>query len=47
MLISIKPNDPITYAAIAALFVLIATLASWVPARRAASLDPNAALREE
>ena len=47
MLISIKPNDPITYAAIAVLFVLIASLASWVPARRAASLDPNAALREE
>jgi putative ABC transport system permease protein len=47
MLISIKPNDPITYAAIAVLFVLIAALASWVPARRAALLDPNAALREE
>jgi putative ABC transport system permease protein len=47
MLISIKPNDPTTYAAIAVLFVLIASLASWVPARRAASLDPNAALREE
>jgi putative ABC transport system permease protein len=47
MLISIKPNDPITYAAIALLFFVIAALASWVPARRAASLDPNAALREE
>jgi len=29
------------------LFVVIASIASWVPARRAASLDPNAALREE
>ncbi|MGE5732935.1 MAG: FtsX-like permease family protein, partial [Gemmatimonas sp.] len=47
MLISIKPTDPITYAAIAVLFVLIAAVASWVPARRAASLDPNAALRDE
>jgi putative ABC transport system permease protein len=47
MLISIKPNDPLTYVAIAVLFVVIASLASWVPARRAASLDPNAALREE
>jgi putative ABC transport system permease protein len=47
MLISIKPNDPITYVAIAVLFILIAALASWVPARRAASLDPNSALREE
>jgi len=47
MLISIKPTDPITYVAIAVLFVVIASIASWVPARRAASLDPNAALREE
>jgi putative ABC transport system permease protein len=47
MLISIKPTDPMTYVAIAVLFVLIACVASWVPARRAASLDPNAALREE
>lgn len=47
MLISIKPTDPITYVAIAVLFVVIASVASWVPARRAASLDPNAALREE
>jgi len=47
MLISIKPTDPATYVAIALLFVMIASLASWVPARRAASLDPNAALREE
>jgi putative ABC transport system permease protein len=47
MLVSIKPTDPITYVAIAVLFVLIASIASWAPARRAASLDPNAALREE
>jgi putative ABC transport system permease protein len=47
MLISIKPTDPTTYVAIAVLFVVIASVASWVPARRAASLDPNAALREE
>jgi ABC-type transport system, involved in lipoprotein release, permease component len=47
MLISIKPNDPMTYVAIALLFVAIATVASWVPARRAAGLDPNAALREQ
>jgi putative ABC transport system permease protein len=47
MLISIKPTDPTTYVAIAVLFVVIASIASWVPARRAASLDPNAALREE
>ena len=47
MLVSIKPTDPITYAAIAILFVIIASLACFVPARRAAALDPNVALREE
>jgi predicted permease len=47
MLVSIKPTDPITYAGIAVLFVLIATTACWIPARRASALDPNAALREE
>jgi ABC-type lipoprotein release transport system permease subunit len=31
----------------AALFFVIAALATWMPARRAAGLDPLAALREE
>ena len=47
MLVGIRPNDPATFAAMAALFFLIAALASWLPARRAAALDPSAALREE
>jgi putative ABC transport system permease protein len=47
MLISIKPTDPATYAGISMLFAFIAVLACWIPARRAASLDPNVALREE
>ncbi len=47
MLIQIKPTDPTTYAAIAVLFVGIAMVACWIPARRAARLDPNVALREE
>ena len=47
MLVSIRPTDPLTYAAIALLFAAIAALACWVPSRRAASLDPNVALREE
>jgi predicted permease len=47
MLIGIKPTDPLTFAAMAALFLGIAVLATWVPARRAAALDPLAALREE
>jgi hypothetical protein len=47
MLVGIKPTDPLTFAGMAALFFLIAGLATWIPARRAAALDPSAALREE
>jgi putative ABC transport system permease protein len=47
MLVDVKPTDPITFAAIVALFLGIAAAASWLPARRAAGMDPNAALREE
>lgn len=47
MLVGTTPTDPPTYIAIAMLFVGIAALASWVPSRRAAALDPNIALRDE
>ena len=47
MLISIKPTDPVTYVAIATLFLTIAAVACWLPARRAAAVDPTVALREE
>ena len=47
MLIAIRPTDPVTYAGIAVLFAAVAALACWIPARRAAALDPNVALREE
>jgi putative ABC transport system permease protein len=47
MLIGVKPTDPATFAAIAILFLAIAGLASWIPGRRAASLDPTQALRDE
>ena len=47
MLVGIKPTDPLTFAAMAALFLLIAGLATWIPAQRAAALDPSAALRED
>lgn len=47
MLIGTQPTDPLTFATMAALFFLIATLATWLPARRAAALDPSAALREQ
>jgi len=47
MLIGVKPSDPVTYAVMAALFLLIAALSSYLPARRAAALDPSVALRGE
>jgi putative ABC transport system permease protein len=47
MLVGVQPADPPTFAAMAVLFLLIATVASWLPARRAAALDPTTALREE
>jgi putative ABC transport system permease protein len=47
MLVGINPTDPVTFAAIIALFALIAVAASWLPARRASRLDPMDAIREE
>jgi putative ABC transport system permease protein len=47
MLVGVKATDPTTFATIAVAFFLIAAIASWLPAWRAASLDPTVALREE
>ncbi len=46
MLVGVEPTDPMTFAAIALLFVVIAAGASWVPAWRASRLDPMDAIRE-
>jgi predicted permease len=47
MLVGVKATDPSTFAAVTLLFLLVAAIASWAPAARAASLDANTALREE
>lgn len=44
-LYGVGPGDPATFAAAVALFVFVAGLASWWPARRAARIDPARALR--
>jgi predicted permease len=47
MLYGLKSWDPATLAGAAAVLVLVALAASWIPARRAAAIDPMKALRHE
>ena len=47
LLVGVTATDPLTFAAMIAVFLLIAALASWIPGRRAASMDPSVALRGE
>jgi putative ABC transport system permease protein len=47
ILFGLKPHDPLTYVACIAGLAIVAALASLVPARRAAKLDPWTALRDE
>jgi predicted permease len=47
MLVGVTPTDPLTFVTIAVFFFGIAAVASWLPARRAAGLDPTIALRDE
>jgi putative ABC transport system permease protein len=47
MLVEVKPTDPVTFVFVSVLFLLIAVVASWLPALRAAGLDPTSALRNE
>ncbi len=46
-LFGVSAVDPVTFGAVALLMTLLALLAAWVPARRAASVDPMKTLRME
>jgi putative ABC transport system permease protein len=47
LLFEVTPTDAPTYAVVSALLLAAALLACWVPARRAARIDPQTALRTE
>jgi predicted permease len=46
-LFGVKPVDPVTFCAVPVLMTGLALLAAWIPARRAASVDPMRTLRSE
>lgn len=46
-LFGIEPHDPVTMVSASMLMITIAALAAWIPARRAAKIDPMEALRYE
>jgi putative ABC transport system permease protein len=46
-LFGVQPADPIAYVAVAALLGLVTLVACYIPARRAAAVDPMVALHQE
>ncbi len=47
LLVGVRPNDPVVFGGISAAIAAVALLASWMPARHAAGVDPMEALRDE
>jgi ABC-type antimicrobial peptide transport system permease subunit len=47
LLFGVQPNDPLTLAAVMAIVLLVALVASWVPAQRATRVNPVQVLRAD
>jgi putative ABC transport system permease protein len=47
LLVGVSATDPATFVSMAVLFTVVAAVAAFIPARRAAALNPNAALRDD
>jgi putative ABC transport system permease protein len=47
LIYGVSARDPLTFGAIAALLAVVALLATWIPAERAARVDPLVAIRQE
>lgn len=46
LLFQVRPTEPAVYVAVSAVLLLVAALASYLPARRASKIDPLVALRD-
>ena len=47
LLFSVHPYDPLTFVVVSSILATVALIAGWLPARRAARIDPLVALRQD